>query len=673
MGRACNRSFETRITGVMMRKITTLGAACCGLLSVYPSIRLSAQALHVPYQTFTLPNGLQVLLHEDHSVPLVSVNVWYHVGSSDEKPGRTGFAHLFEHIMFMGSQHVPTGEFDRLLEAAGADNNGSTTEDRTNYYEDGPANALPLMLYLDADRMGFLLPEITANKVDLQRGVVQNERRQSYENRPYGLAEENILERLYPASHPYHWPVIGSMADLQAATLDDVRRFFQTYYTPNNATLAIAGDITPRDARQFVERYFGDIARGPAVTRTPPPRVQLTGAVGAVLEDRVQLPRVYDAWHTVKAFSVDDATLDVLANVLAGGRSSRLYRRLVYELQIATDVVAFQDGGRIDGKFEVYATARPGHDLGELQRVIDEELRKLADRGPTPREVERAQNTVEAQFLSRMERVGGGGALPAPRPPGPPVRQIRPTQAPRTAASPGAQAPRRADHDAPERPHARRRRDAQGAGSGRPAPRGRGCGAGSVGRSRARHLHGDDAAAGSGRAQRPRRRGRGRVPRRPAQHGGELRRGERVDPRAQTTTRRRARSAGRRRAAAQPRRFRGRAAAAAARRAAGAAARRAGRGGERRIPGNRVRSRAPVRAPPERHRQRDRPARPRARRGGLPELLSAEWRGHPGWGPRHTPRNAPPRDRAGPRLGAGGPAPVSQGSGSRGPRTLLVA
>jgi zinc protease len=199
------------------------------------------------------------------------------------------------------------------------------------------------------------------------------------------------------------------MADLQAATLEDVRQFFQMYYTPNNATLAIAGDITARDARQLVQRYFGDIPRGPAVTRTPPPPVQVAGVVGAVLEDRVQLPRVYDAWHTVKAFSVDDATLDVLANVLAGGRSSRLYRRLVYDLQIATDVVAFQDGSRIDGKFEVYATARPGHDLGELQRVIDEEVGKLADQGPTPREVERAQNTVEAQFLSRMERVGGFG------------------------------------------------------------------------------------------------------------------------------------------------------------------------------------------------------------------------------------------------------------------------
>src|SRR2546429_1627674 len=392
----------------MMRTIATLAASFLALLSVYPSIRLSAQALHVPYQTFPLSNGLQVLLHEDHSVPLVSVNMWYHVGSSDEKPGRTGFAHLFEHIMFMGSQHVPTGEFDRLLEAAGGDNNGSTTEDRTNYYEDGPANALPLMLYLDADRMGFLLPEMTADKVDLQRGVVQNERRQSYENRPYGLAEENILERLSPTNHPHDGRGIGSRADLRAATREDVRQFFQTYYTPNNATLAIGGDIPAGDARQLAERYFGDTPRGPAVTRTPPPRVSVAG-VGAVLEDRVQVPRVYDAWHTVKAFSADDATLDVLANVLAGGRSSRLYRRLVYERQVATDVVAFQDGSRIDGKFEVYATARPGHDLGELQRVIDEELQKLTDQGPTPREVERGQNTFEAQFLSRMERVGGFG------------------------------------------------------------------------------------------------------------------------------------------------------------------------------------------------------------------------------------------------------------------------
>ncbi len=384
-----------------------MAVAVVGPLTAYPANRLSAQSLRVPYTTFTLPNGLEVILHEDHSLPVVAVNTWYHVGSADERPGRTGFAHLFEHIMFMGSQHVPTGEFDRLLEAAGADNNASTTEDRTNYYESGPSNALSLMLWLDADRMGFLLPEITAEKVDIQRGVVQNERRQSYENRPYGLAEENILERLYPSDHPYHWPVIGSMADLSAATLEDVRGFFRTYYAPNNATLAIAGDITPRDARRLAERYFGDITRAPAPTRTPPPPATLAADVHAVLEDRVQVPRVYDAWHTIKAFAEGDAALDVLANVLAGGRSSRLYRRLVYELQIATDVVAFQDGGRIDGKFELWATARPGHDLTELQRVIEEELKRLAEQGPTAREVARAQNTFEAQFLSRMERVGG--------------------------------------------------------------------------------------------------------------------------------------------------------------------------------------------------------------------------------------------------------------------------
>ena len=390
-----------------MPRIATALTVLLGLLSAGPPAPLSAQALRVPYQTFTLPNGLQVIVHEDHSVPVVAVNTWFHVGSSDEQPGRTGFAHLFEHIMFMGSQHVPTGEFDRLLEAAGADNNGSTTEDRTNYYEVGPSNALALMLWLDSDRMGFLLREITAEKVDLQRGVVQNERRQSYENRPYGLAEENILERLYPPAHPYHWPVIGSMADLSAATLEDVRGFFRTYYTPNNATLAIAGDITASEARRLAEQYFGDIARGPGVTRRPPPAVRLEADVYATLEDRVQVPRVYDVWHTVKAFADDDATLDVVANILAGGRSSRLYRRLVYELQIATDVVAFQDGSRIDGKFELWATARPGHDLTELARTIDEEVATLARDGPTAREVARAQNSFEAQFLSRLERAGG--------------------------------------------------------------------------------------------------------------------------------------------------------------------------------------------------------------------------------------------------------------------------
>ena len=384
------------------------GAMWAAVALVAPATS-GAQALRIPYRSFTLPNGLKVIVHEDHSVPIVTVNTWYHVGSADERPGRTGFAHLFEHLMFMGSEHVPTGQFDQLLEAAGADNNGSTTEDRTNYYEDGPSNALDLMLYLDSDRMGFLLPEITAAKVDLQRGVVQNERRQSYENQPYGLADENILKRLYPADHPYSWPVIGSMADLTAASLEDVQQFFRGYYTPNNATIAIAGDVGFAQVRRAVERWFGAVPRGPAVTRRPPPAVTLSADVYVTLEDRVQLPRVYDTWHTVRAFAPDDAALDVLADILAGGRSSRLYKRLVYELQIATQVAGYQDGGRIDGKLQFFATARPGHDLNELLRVIDAEVRAIADSGPTQREVQRAQNGIEASFLNRMERVGGFG------------------------------------------------------------------------------------------------------------------------------------------------------------------------------------------------------------------------------------------------------------------------
>ncbi len=370
--------------------------------------RLDAQALRVPYETFTLSNGLQVIVHTDTSVPIVAVNTWYHVGSGDEHQGRTGFAHLFEHIMFMGSEHVPTGRFDQLLEAAGADNNGSTTEDRTNYYETGPSNATDLMLYLDSDRMGFLLPEITTDKVDLQRGVVENERRQRVDNQPYGLAEENILSRLYPAGHPYSWPVIGSMSDLQAASIEDVRNFFRTNYAPNNATITIAGDITAADARRMVEKWFGEIPRGPAeVQRNNPAPFTLAHDVYGTIEDRVQLPRVYNAWHTVRRFADDDAALDVLADILAGGRSSRLYRTLVYQKQIATQVAAYHDALKMDGSFRLFTTARPGHDLNELQHEVDAQITLLADSGPTQREVERVQNQTEAQFLGQMERVLG--------------------------------------------------------------------------------------------------------------------------------------------------------------------------------------------------------------------------------------------------------------------------
>jgi len=392
-----------------LRRCAILAIALLALAAAPPGPR--AAELRVPYTTFTLANGLKVILHQDHSLPVLTVNTWYRVGSGDEKPGRTGFAHLFEHIMFMGSQHVATGEFDRLLEAAGADNNGSTSEDRTNYFEDGPANALPLMLWLDSDRMGFLLSEMTAEKVDLQRGVVQNERRQSYENQPYGLANENILKRLFPAGHPYSWPVIGSMADLSAASLDDVKDFFRAWYTPNNAVMAIAGDVDPAETRRLVERYFGAIPRGPEVKRAVPASFALDSNVFGVIEDRVQVPRVYDAWHSPKAFAPDDAALSAAAQILGGGKSSRLYRRLVYELQIASNVFAFQDGRRIESMFLVVATARPGHGLDELQSVIEEEVRRLAASGPTERELERVVNGAEAQLLDGMQQVGGFGGI----------------------------------------------------------------------------------------------------------------------------------------------------------------------------------------------------------------------------------------------------------------------
>jgi zinc protease len=265
------------------------------------------------------------------------------------------------------------------------------------------------MLWLDSDRLGFLLPEITPEKVDIQRGVVQNERRQSYENRPYGLAEENLLVRLFPEGHPYRWPVIGSMADLSAATLEDVRDFFRMYYVPNNATMVIAGDVDPARVRKQVEAWFGDIPAGPEFKRGSAPAFRLEADVHGTLEDRVQLPRVYHAWHSTPNFAPDDAALQVLGQLLAAGKSSRLYRRLVYELQIANQVTAYQDAGRMDGKFVVFATARPGHTLDEVQKVLDEELARLAASGPTPREMDRVRNAIEAEFIGAMEEVGGFG------------------------------------------------------------------------------------------------------------------------------------------------------------------------------------------------------------------------------------------------------------------------
>ena len=379
------------------------------MAGVSTALPLAAQTTpRISFEKYTLPNGLQVILHEDHSTPIVAVNTWYLVGSGDEQVGRTGFAHLFEHIMFMGSQNVPVGMFDQWLEAAGADNNGSTNEDRTNYYEVLPSNALELALWLDADRMGWLLPTMDLPKVDLQRDVVKNERRQGVDNVPYGRADETILAALYPKSHPYSWPVIGSMADLSAATLDDTKNFFRTYYAPNNATLSIAGDFDPVKAKQLIAKYFGSIPRGPAITRrTTVPPVVIPRDTFLVLEDKVQLPRLFYTWPTVKLFAPDDAALDILAQVLANDKNSRLYKKLVYDLQIAQSVGAFQHSQRLTGKFQIDVLPKPGQATAEIDKLVQAEIAGIINNGITQRELVRAQNSFRAQFLDRIASVLG--------------------------------------------------------------------------------------------------------------------------------------------------------------------------------------------------------------------------------------------------------------------------
>lgn len=384
----------------------TLALLALGLCLLAPA-RAQDAAIEVPYEQFTLPNGLTVILHQDASTPFVSVNLWYHVGSASEKPGRTGFAHLFEHIMFEGSEHVPEGAFDEWLEAAGGSNNGSTTNDRTNYYEDLPKSALEVALFLESDRMGYLLGAMSPEKVDGQRDVVKNERRQSYENRPYGLAWQTLGHALYPDGHPYHWPVIGYMEDLSAASYQDVVDFFSTYYGPNNASLAIAGDIDPDETRRLVEHYFGEIPSGPPVAPIDAPPAVLTEEQRITLEDRVQLPRLYMAWHTPPAFAPGDAEMDAVAGLLAGGKTARLYQRLVYDLQIAQDVYAMQDANKLGSAFYIIATARPGVTLEALEGVIQEEIDRLKAEPPTARELQRVVNQAEAGMLGRLEEIGG--------------------------------------------------------------------------------------------------------------------------------------------------------------------------------------------------------------------------------------------------------------------------
>ncbi len=396
------------------RLIPILVAMLC--LWTLPASSRQAQdpRLSVPYTMFTLANGLTVILHEDHSVPIVSVNVWYRAGSAHEKPGRTGFAHLFEHLMFEGSAHVREGDFDNLLEAAGGGNNASTRNDYTNYYVDVPSNALDLALFLESDRMGYLLDIVSDALVDGQRDVVKNERRQSYENAPYGRAFLRMSELMYPKNHPYHWPVIGYMEDLSAASGEDVRDFFRTYYAPQNASLVVAGDIDPADARRKIEHWFGDVKPGRPADPIEVPPVSLPGVVTEQIEDNVQLPRLLILWHTPPTYAPGDAELDMVSSILAGGKNSRLYKRLVYDLQVAQSVSASQNSAPLGSMYLIDVVARPSADppavaLDKLKTIVDEELERLRQSPPDARELERAVNQAEASFYTRMERVGGFG------------------------------------------------------------------------------------------------------------------------------------------------------------------------------------------------------------------------------------------------------------------------
>ncbi len=362
--------------------------------------------MQIVFEKRTLANGLDVIVHEDRDLPIVAVNVWYHVGSKNERPGLTGFAHLFEHLMFEGSAHHDHGYFPPLQEA-GASLNGSTNADRTNYWEVVPVGALDRALWMESDRMGWLLPALTQEKLDNQRDVVLNERRQNYENRPYGLAQIAIAHALYPPTHSYYWPTIVDVADIRAATLDDVSAFFARYYHPANASLTIAGDVEATRAFELAEQYFGAIPAGPLVDPVVPPPVDLVADSRLVLEDRVEFPRLYLAWHSPALFANGDAECDLLADLLSNGKTSRLFRSLVHERRIALDVAAYQSSRELAGMFQVIATAAAGVSLEALRAGIDDGLRAMAASGPTTAEMTRARAQAESGFVQRLQTIGG--------------------------------------------------------------------------------------------------------------------------------------------------------------------------------------------------------------------------------------------------------------------------
>ncbi|HEV8245625.1 MAG TPA: pitrilysin family protein [Polyangiaceae bacterium] len=363
----------------------------------------------VPFEKYSLDNGFTVILHRDPTLPLCAINLWYHVGPANEPPGRSGFAHLFEHLMFEGSRHVGR-QFDWLLESVGATNvNGTTSWDRTNYFETVPREHLELVLWIESDRMATMLDGLDQERLDVQRDVVKNERRQSYENSPYGPSSLALSNALFPKGHPYNGAIIGSMADLSAATLDDVKQFFRTYYVPSNATLAIAGDFESDEAKRLIKKYFGTLSsapKPPRPNRTTPP---LSAPQRLVIDEPVTLARVSMGWITPPAYTPDDSLLDVVTLILAGGKSSRLYRKLVVEQQIAADVDASLDSNALASHEVVSATAASGKSVEELERSVSAVIAELATQGPTPFELARAKRRIQVETLGNLELLNGPG------------------------------------------------------------------------------------------------------------------------------------------------------------------------------------------------------------------------------------------------------------------------
>ncbi|WP_437984945.1 M16 family metallopeptidase [Sorangium sp. So ce117] len=372
-----------------------------------PAAAATSVSVAIPVEKYTLENGLEVVLHEDHRTPVVAVNVWYHVGSKDEPRGKNGFAHLFEHVMFQGSKHVGEDMFFKYLERAGAsERNGTTNSDRTNYFETVPANELALVLWLESDRMGWLLDHANDATFTSQRNVVKNERRQNYENAPYGLVPQFLRAALFPESHPYHLLTIGTPEDLDAAHMDDVKAFFRTFYVPNNATLVVAGDIDRNKAKELIQKYFGPIAKGaPPPVATKPDPGDLATEKRLDIEADVELPRVTISWVTPPSFAPGDAELDLVANVLASGKTSRLYKKLVYDLQIAQDVFAFQQSSQLASTFQITATLKKGKSPEQALKLIDAELERLRKAPPTQDEHDRAQAKVLSELVFSMEQV----------------------------------------------------------------------------------------------------------------------------------------------------------------------------------------------------------------------------------------------------------------------------